>query len=39
MINSELKLKLKHLVLVGYEDGGYVWIGSRQEWDLAEPNI
>lgn len=29
----ELKAKLNHLTLAGYENGEYQWIGTANDWD------
>lgn len=32
---KELLSKLRYLTLAGYEDGGYLWIGTDSQWKLA----
>ncbi len=35
----ELLAHLQYLTLAGYEDGEYVWIGNRQEWERVSTEI
>lgn len=39
MIAYELLAHLQYLTLAGYEDGEYVWIGSRSGWNMVENEI
>lgn len=32
----QLKNRLKHLILAGFEDGEYQWFGNREQWQKVE---
>lgn len=36
MLAYELLAHLRYLTLAGYEDGEYVWMGNRQDWNRVE---
>ena len=39
MIAYELLAHLRYLTLAGYEDGEYVWIGNRKDWERMSDEV
>ena len=36
MLAYQLKNRLEHLILAGYQDGEYIWVQTPQQWQVVK---